>query len=143
MSRGPCREEGPTLFDDLLPRRGHKGLDASIEAIAPDTIGKILFTSGSTGMPKGVINTQRMFAANQQMQLEMLPIPRAATGRGRLDAVEPHLRRQSDFGNVLYNGGSYYIDDGRPVPGQFERTVRNLRDIKPNYYFNVPRHTNS
>jgi feruloyl-CoA synthase len=135
----PPKNRAATLFEDLLATSPAEAVDAAAAKIAADDAMKILFTSGSTGMPKGVINTQRMFAANQQMQVEMLP-----TLREQPPVVVDwmpwnHTFAHSDFGNVLYNGGSYYIDDGRPVPGQFERTVRNLRDIKPNYYFNVPK----
>jgi feruloyl-CoA synthase len=135
----PLKNRATTLFEDLLGTTPTAAVDAAAAKVAADDAMKILFTSGSTGMPKGVINTQRMYSANQQMQVEMLP-----TLREQPPVVVDwmpwnHTFAHSDFGNVLYNGGSYYIDDGRPVPGQFERTVRNLRDIKPNYYFNVPK----
>ncbi len=135
----PAKNRRSTLFESLLATTPTRAVDAAAAEITGDKIAKILFTSGSTGMPKGVINTQRMYTANQQMQIDMLP-----TLREQPPVVVDwmpwnHTFAHSDFGNVLYNGGSYYIDDGRPVPGRFERTVRNLRDIKPNYYFNVPK----
>ncbi len=130
---------GATSFDDLLATSPTPAVDAAAAKVAPDDVMKILFTSGSTGMPKGVIQTQRMFAANQQMQIEMLPILREQPPVVVDWMPWNHTFAHSDLGNVIYNGGSFYIDDGRPVPGQFERTVRNLREIKPNYYFNVPK----
>jgi feruloyl-CoA synthase len=110
------------------------------ERVGPDTIAKFLFTSGSTGTPKAVINTQRMWCANQAMIASMF----------RFFAEEPPVivdwapwhhtaAGNHDFGLVLYNGGSYYIDEGRPMPGAIEATVRNLREIAPTWYFNVPK----
>ena len=109
-------------------------------AIGPDTIAKFLLTSGSTGQPKAVINTHRMLCSNQQMLLQSLPsllesppvlvdwLPWNHTAGGN-----------HNFGLVLYNGGTLYIDDGKPVPGQIEKTVRNLREVAPTIYFNMPR----
>ncbi len=115
-------------------------VDEAHARVGPDTIVKFLFTSGSTGTPKAVINTQRMWCANQEMILSMLPFfgdeppvlvdwaPWHHTAAGN-----------HDLGLVLYNGGSYYIDEGKPMPGAIEATVRNLRDIAPTWYFNVPK----
>ncbi len=108
--------------------------------VGPDTIAKFLFTSGSTGNPKAVINTQRMWCANQVMIQEMLPFFRDEPPV-LVDWAPWHhtAAGNHDFGLVLYNGGSYYIDEGKPLPGAIEATVRNLREIAPTWYFNVPK----
>jgi feruloyl-CoA synthase len=115
-------------------------VDRAFAAVGPDTVAKILFTSGSTGSPKGVINTQRMLASNQQMVRSVLPF---------VEDEPPILcdwlpwnhtfAGNHDFGLVLYNGGSYYIDEGRPVVGGMEAAVRNLDDVRPTVFLNVPR----
>jgi feruloyl-CoA synthase len=115
-------------------------LDEAHARVGPDTIAKFLFTSGSTGTPKAVINTQRMWCSNQAMILAALPFfedePPVL-----LDWAPWHhtAAGNHDFGLALYNGGSYYIDKGRPLPGEIETTVRNLREIAPTWYFNVPK----
>ena len=108
--------------------------------VGPDTIAKFLFTSGSTGMPKAVVNTQRMWCANQAMMLTALayfedepPVivdwaPWHHTAGGN-----------HNVGLVICNGGTLYIDEGKPLPGAIEATVNNLREIAPNWYFNVPK----
>ena len=140
VSRNPLKTRPTTLLSDLLATSTDPGLDAAHESIGPDTVAKILFTSGSTGMPKGVINTQRMLCANQEqirthfaffrdqppILLDWSPWNHTAGGN-------------HNFNMALYNGGTFYIDDGRPVPGAIEATVRNLREVSPTWYFNVPR----
>jgi feruloyl-CoA synthase len=115
-------------------------LDEAHGRVGPDTIVKFLFTSGSTGTPKAVINTQRMWCANQEMILSMLAFFRDEPPV-LVDWAPWHhtAAGNHDFGLVLYNGGSYYIDEGRPLPGAIEATVRNLREIAPTWYFNVPK----
>jgi feruloyl-CoA synthase len=131
---------GAIHFDELLTGRAGPEVDAAAAAVTADTIAKILFTSGSTGEPKGVINTHRMLASNQQMIRQCWPF---------LEHERPIIidwlpwnhtfGGNHNFNMVLANGGSLYIDDGKPAPGLIERTVANLRDIAPNIYFNVPR----
>jgi len=115
-------------------------VDQAHARTGPDTLAKLLFTSGSTGQPKAVINTQRMLCANQQMLVQALPF---------LAEVPPVMvdwlpwnhtaGGNHNIGIALYNGGTLYIDEGRPVPGLIETTVRNLREVGPTIYFNVPR----
>lgn len=117
--------------------------DAVVRAhagVGPDTIAKFLFTSGSTGHPKAVVNTQRMLCANQQMLAQALPFV-AEVPPVLVDWLPWHHTAggNHNVGLVLYNGGTLYVDEGRPMPGLVERTVRNLREIGPTIYFNVPR----
>jgi feruloyl-CoA synthase len=108
--------------------------------VGPDTIAKFLFTSGSTGAPKAVINTQRMWCSNQAMIASMFTFFRDEPPVIVDWAPWHHTAAGNhDLGLVIYNGGSYYIDEGKPLPGAIEATVRNLREIAPTWYFNVPK----
>jgi len=115
-------------------------VDAAHARTGPDTIAKFLFTSGSTGRPKAVINTQGMWCANQQMLAQSLPWL-AEVPPVLVDWLPWHHTAggNHNVGIVLYNGGTLYIDEGRPMPGLIETTVRNLREVGPTIYFNVPR----
>ncbi|HWN79987.1 MAG TPA: feruloyl-CoA synthase [Bradyrhizobium sp.] len=139
-SRGEVPGRKLTKLGDLLVTPEHPGLDAAHDAIGPDTIAKFLLTSGSTGNPKAVINTQRMICANQVMLRETL-----AFLKDEPPVIVDWLPWNHTFGGnhniglTLYNGGSMYLDAGKPMPGGIEETVRNLREISPTVYFNVPK----
>jgi feruloyl-CoA synthase len=139
-SRGALPGRDVTLLSDLLATPEHPRLDAVHDAIGPDTIAKFLLTSGSTGNPKAVINTQRMICANQVMLRETL-----AFLMDEPPVIVDWLPWNHTFGGnhniglTLYNGGSMYLDEGKPMPGGIEETVRNLREISPTVYFNVPK----
>ena len=132
---------GPTdLQSALLDTEPSGDVDRAHAAISPDAVAKILFTSGSTGLPKGVINTHRMLCSNQQMILQALPFL-ADAPPVLVDWLPWHhtFGGNHNVGLVLYNGGSLYLDEGRPLPGLFDQTVRNLREIAPTIYLNVPK----
>ncbi len=115
-------------------------VDAALAKVGPDTVVKILFTSGSTGMPKGVINTQRMITANQAMMGTVLRF--TTTEKPVLVDWLPWSHTfggNHNFNLALMRGGTLYIDEGRPLPGAIDMTVRNLKEVAPTVYFNVPR----
>ena len=123
-----------------LPLAEPRDVEDAHARVGPDTIVKFLFTSGSTGTPKAVINTQRMWCANQAMIAAMFEFFRDEPPV-ILDWAPWHhtAAGNHNIGIALYSGGSIYIDEGKPLPGLIETTVANLREVAPNWYFNVPR----
>ncbi|WP_339028736.1 AMP-binding protein [Bradyrhizobium symbiodeficiens] len=136
----PCDGITSVSFADLAATPVTADVGASIAKIAPQTVGKLLFTSGSTGMPKAVINTQEMMCANAAMMMQVRPRSPDGPIATMLDWMPWNhtMGGNAAFHPILVDGGTLYIDDGRPMPGQFEETLRNLREISPTYYANVP-----
>jgi feruloyl-CoA synthase len=140
VSPGAVPGRQVTMLADLLATPEHPGLDAAHDAIGPDTIAKFLLTSGSTGNPKAVINTQRMISANQVMIRETMSFL-----KDEPPVIVDWLPWNHTFGGnhniglTLFNGGSMYLDAGKPMPGGIEESVRSLAEISPTVYFNVPK----
>lgn len=132
--------EGATPYAELLAEAPSAALDRAIAEVDPDAPVKILFTSGSTGVPKGVLGTHRMMAVNQQQMLQVWPFL-AEEPPVLLDWLPwSHVFGCShNLNMVLRFGGTLWIDEGRPMPGLFERTLANLRDVSPTLRFDVPR----
>lgn len=140
VARNPADGFASETFDDMLATAPTDAVEKADAAVDPDAPAKFLFTSGSTGMPKAVINTQRMMTCNQVMistameflkeeppvLVDWLPWNHTAGGN-------------HNFGIALTNGGTLWIDDGAPTPAGIEKTVRNLTEIAPTLYFNVPK----
>jgi feruloyl-CoA synthase len=136
----PCESIKSVAFADLAATPVTSEVEESIARITPDTIGKLLFTSGSTGMPKAVINTQQMMCANAAMMMQTRPRDAEGPRPIVLDWMPWNhtMGGNASFNPVLVDGGTLYIDEGRPIPGQFEESLRNLREVSPTYYANVP-----
>jgi feruloyl-CoA synthase len=136
LARG--ERDGALRLDDLLAVGPGDQAGAGGDP-GPDTVAKLLFTSGSTGAPKGVVNTHGMLCSNQAMLQAIWPFL----------ADEPPIMvdwlpwshtfgANHNLNLALFNGGTIYIDDGKPAPPLFPRTVAALRDVPPTLYFNVP-----
>ncbi|MGY4501686.1 acyl-CoA synthetase (AMP-forming)/AMP-acid ligase II, partial [Bradyrhizobium sp. GM24.11] len=132
-------QETHYLLDDFLRTPVRVSMEAEVEAIKPDAHAKYLFTSGSTGAPKAVITTQQMMCAAIPMFTQLVN----DQGRQRQLVLDwlpwSHVMGGSaQFNLVIAAGGSLYIDDGRPTPTEFKETIRNLREISPTVFSNVP-----
>ncbi len=128
-----------TTFESLLATPATPAVDAAMQATGPDTIAKFLFTSGSTKLPKAVVNTQRLWCANQQQMAQSMPVL-AETPPVLVDWLPWNhtFGGNHNFGMVMYHGGTLYIDEGKPTPALMGETLRNLREIAPTVYFYVP-----
>jgi feruloyl-CoA synthase len=140
VTDGDLAERPSTPLATLMETIPGAALEQACRARRPDDVAKLLFTSGSTGTPKGVINTHRMIAANQQMiaqVLEFLQDEKPVL----VDWLPWHhtFGGNKNFGIALHNGGTLHIDEGRPTPAGFARTIANLRELAPTIYFTVPR----
>ncbi|MFZ5691615.1 MAG: feruloyl-CoA synthase [Pseudomonadota bacterium] len=128
-----------TLFSELEKTQPGPAVERAVAAIGPETIAKFLFTSGSTSLPKGVINTHGMLTANQQQSVQCWPFIEDDPM-----VLVDWLPWNHTFGSnynfnlILQQAGTLYIDGGKPVPALVGQTVQNLREIAPTVYFNVP-----
>ena len=138
-SRNGASLDGVTALEDMAQSRPGAALDKAIASIGAETIAKVLFTSGSTGLPKGVINTHGMLTANQQQLAQIWPFLDEAP-LVLLDWLRWNhtFGANHNFNLVLRHAGTLFIDGGRPVPALISETVRNLSEVSPTIYFNVP-----
>jgi feruloyl-CoA synthase len=140
VGKPDINQPGATPFDALLGQVDEARVLSAFEATGPETVAKILFTSGSTSAPKGVINTQRMLTSSQQAKAQVWPF---------LEQTPPVLLDwlpwnhtfggNHNFNLILAHGGTLFLDSGKPMPGLFDASLANLRDVAPTLYLNVPR----
>ena len=137
-SRNPSNKFKMELFKDLLSTSIDTNLSELYNSINPEYVAKYLFTSGSTGMPKGVINTQKMLCVNMQQTQQVRPQELGETIIMDWLPWNHTMGGNFSFNGILWNGGTLYIDEGKPTPTLFSKTVENLKNISPTYYTSVP-----
>jgi feruloyl-CoA synthase len=139
---GDADSDVAIAFSEVTATPETDAVDAAFAAVTPDAIAKFLFTSGSTGTPKAVINTQRMLTSSQQAKAQTWSfLESAGDDLVILDWLpwSHTFGANHNFNLVLRNGGTLYIDGGKPAPGLFATSLANLRSVMPTVYFNVPR----
>ena len=138
-SRGELGRRDVVPFSDLLATHATGQVEQALAALGPDSVAKLLFTSGSTGVPKGVITTHRMLCSNQQAIAQIWPFA-SHTPPILVDWLpwSHTFGGNQSFNLVLKHGGTLYIDGGRPTPAGFAQTVANLTEVSPTMLFNVP-----
>ena len=139
MAEGSVEGRQSSRFAELCATPVNDTVDQAMAGTGPDTIAKFLFTSGSTKLPKAVINTNRMWCANQQQMAQSMPV----LAEQELVLVDwlpwnHTFGGNHNFGMVVFHGGTLYLDDGKPTPALIHETLRNLREVAPTVYFNVP-----
>lgn len=137
--RNPPKDRPSHRLPDLFAVDPGPSVDAAHAAVGPDTVAKFLFTSGTTGSPKAVIQTQRMLCSNQEMIADCYAFLREDPPTIVDWAPWNHTASGNKvFNMAIYHGGTFYIDKGRPTPQGMRETIANLREISPTWYFNVP-----
>ena len=137
-SRNPSSKYKMELFKDVLSTSIEINLSKLYSSVEPEYVAKYLFTSGSTGMPKGVINTQKMLCVNMQQAQQVRPQDLGETVIVDWLPWNHTMGGNHSFNGIFWNGGTMYIDSGKPVPALFPKTVENLKKISPTYYTSVP-----
>jgi len=138
-SRGTTEHAGATPFAELASTVPTAAVEERCRSLGPDAVAKVLFTSGSTDLPKGVLNTHRMLCSNQQALAQIWPFC-AQTPPVLVDWLPWHhtFGANHNFNLVLKHGGTLHIDEGKPLPGLIDATIANLRQLSPTICFNVP-----